>query len=312
MISGLLIRKGWISGTIPLLWRENLVCCMRQDANARALSDILKRCSFYSCFLTGIKGDIPLYVCDILTKIIEHINAPFGRAEILVCSNAGDDLLSYFPELPITRSTRIYKADRGNVHINGESCRKDSWSHFTLTPGPLSYFPGLPIMRSTRTYEADKGNVRIMENPAGEIPGSLYPFPGHLYSLLWAWNLPWVHRFGEQRVTKTFIWNFLYSLSICSICHCIRQFSANCTNVLNREPSFFKKTKFLVYWFHWHGHIACLEGYNLSVYKALDFEVITSQINEQEKSSVQIEAEGKFSIYVILQFPFPSWIILCC
>ena len=53
--------------------------------------------------------------------------------------------------------------------------------------------------------------------------GSLYPFPGDLYHLLSSWNLPWVHHFGEQWVTQTSIWNFLYSLSICSICHCIQQ-----------------------------------------------------------------------------------------
>lgn len=57
---------------------------------------------------------------------------------------------------------------------------------------------------------------------------------------------------------------------------------------LNREPSFFKNTMFLVDRFHWKGHTACSAGYNLSKYNtSIDVKQINSQVNEQGNAGIQ-------------------------
>ena len=56
---------------------------------------------------------------------------------------------------------------------------------------------------------------------------------------------------------------------------------------LNREPAFFRNTKFLVDRFHWKGHIGCSGGYSLDAYKHSAFKEINSQVNEQANAGLQ-------------------------
>eukprot|EP00111_Clytia_hemisphaerica_P009034 TCONS_00026469-protein len=54
---------------------------------------------------------------------------------------------------------------------------------------------------------------------------------------------------------------------------------------LNRDPIYFRSTKFLVDRFHWRNHTACSLGYNMKFYPFL--ENINSEVNEQENAKVK-------------------------
>lgn len=52
---------------------------------------------------------------------------------------------------------------------------------------------------------------------------------------------------------------------------------------LNREPEFFKNTIFLVDYFHWLGHVACAQSYNINEYPQLRY--LNEEIAEQCNSA---------------------------
>ncbi|CAB4029387.1 Hypothetical predicted protein [Paramuricea clavata] len=54
---------------------------------------------------------------------------------------------------------------------------------------------------------------------------------------------------------------------------------------LNRDPAFFKNTKFVVDKFHWKNHSGCCEGYNMKLYPTLT--VHNSQAAEQCNSAIK-------------------------
>ncbi|XP_046863953.1 uncharacterized protein LOC124457814 isoform X2 [Xenia sp. Carnegie-2017] len=54
---------------------------------------------------------------------------------------------------------------------------------------------------------------------------------------------------------------------------------------LNRDPAFFKKTKFVVDKFHWKNHSGCCEGYNMKLYPMLN--MYNSQAAEQCNSCIK-------------------------
>ncbi|XP_046849613.1 uncharacterized protein LOC124443127 isoform X1 [Xenia sp. Carnegie-2017] len=54
---------------------------------------------------------------------------------------------------------------------------------------------------------------------------------------------------------------------------------------LNRDPAFFKKTKFVVDKFHWKNHSGCCEGYNMKLYPTLN--MYNSQAAEQCNSCIK-------------------------
>jgi len=56
---------------------------------------------------------------------------------------------------------------------------------------------------------------------------------------------------------------------------------------LNREPQFFKHTKFLVDRFHWRGHVGCSRGYCLDAYNDRRIKAMNLQVNEQANSGLQ-------------------------
>ena len=57
---------------------------------------------------------------------------------------------------------------------------------------------------------------------------------------------------------------------------------------LNREPHFFRSTRFYVDRMHWRGHSACSEGYCMNLYKAsVDVNSINSQVNEQANAGLR-------------------------
>lgn len=63
----------------------------------------------------------------------------------------------------------------------------------------------------------------------------------------------------------------------------------NCCNLhsycLNRDPVFFKETKFVVDRFHWKNHTGCCVAYNISKYPK--FQSVNSQVNEQQNSTIK-------------------------
>ena len=57
--------------------------------------------------------------------------------------------------------------------------------------------------------------------------------------------------------------------------------------ILNRQPSHFKNTPFLVDRFHWRGHVGCSSGYSLDRYATPQISSINSQVNEQANAGLQ-------------------------
>ncbi|XP_067946816.1 uncharacterized protein [Watersipora subatra] len=53
---------------------------------------------------------------------------------------------------------------------------------------------------------------------------------------------------------------------------------------LNRNPGFFRETKFLVDRFHWHNHTGCCGGYNINAYDHL--KTINTQVAGQQNATL--------------------------
>ena len=72
---------------------------------------------------------------------------------------------------------------------------------------------------------------------------------------------------------------------------------------LNREPQFFKGTRFAVDRFHWRGHVGCSKGYSLDAYIDRQVKGINSQINEQANSGLQ-RIKGQLAYMGVENFIF--------
>lgn len=71
-------------------------------------------------------------------------------------------------------------------------------------------------------------------------------------------------------------------------------FSVFFSFMLNREPSFFKDTHFVIDKFHYKNHRACCRGYNSSLFK--DAAVLNSQVCEQfNKTLKKISISAQYS-----------------
>ena len=79
---------------------------------------------------------------------------------------------------------------------------------------------------------------------------------------------------------------------------------------LNREPIFFKNTKFFVDRFHFKGHKGCSEGYSLNSYVTIDKQAINTQVNEQANAGIQ-KLKGHVSYMTVKNFMHTLTLYIC-
>ncbi len=76
-----------------------------------------------------------------------------------------------------------------------------------------------------------------------------------------------------------------------------------------REPSFFKKTMFLVDRMHMRGHTGCCKGYDMDSYQTLNIKRINSQVNEQENAGLA-RIKGQLAYMLPSNFMFHAALFL--
>lgn len=171
-----------------------------------------------------------------------------------------------------------------------EKCfsRDDENSYPAIFEDKLSFFPTLPQRHGYGYYEADKKSTSDTTNCRKDSYKHPKLTPG-IFTIF----CPHGICYGFQAMTSCespkvpfniFKTRFTKAPSVI-----IYDNACNLHKYcLNREPVYFKRTRFYVDSFHWKGHIACSEGYCIELHKStINTVLINSQINEQANAGLK-------------------------
>ncbi|XP_066910086.1 uncharacterized protein [Clytia hemisphaerica] len=190
------------------------------------------------------------------------------------------NLESCFPETK-WKGLLLYLADKAEVPFNNA---KDLSTSDEFDENELSSFPNLPIRRSRGNFEQDKRNLKY--------DSCRKNYKGHpnLTSGIFTIYCPHGICYGFQVMAKEESPNVPFTIFRTRFQKSPRYivYDNNCSlhaYCLNRDPVFFRETKFLVDRFHWKNHTACGTGYCMNIYHELEW--LNSQINEQQNASTK-------------------------
>lgn len=173
--------------------------------------------------------------------------------------------------------------------IDNPFAASSTFEYPPATPDILSFFPCLPQQHGNASYTADKKKAADSEKTCRKesyghpslSPGIFTIFCQH--GVCYGFEAM-VSNESPRHPFQIFKTRFAVAPR-CIIYDNACQLHQYC---LNREPTFFRDTKFYVDRFHWKCHVGCSVGYCLDQYKATcDVVTINSQINEQANAGLK-------------------------
>ncbi len=241
--------------------------------NHRYLSIVQQSAPIVASFLStcpkGPGGTIPQDVQEVLSYMLTKIEAPFSHpppsAEHYPPPNPANKF-SYFPNLPQHHGSAVYKADK------------------TAAPKPTHTHKGFEsdgCRKHSYGHPTLSPGIFTIHCPHGVCYGfevlRSCEFPRHPFEIFKTH-----FREAPQEI--------VYDNSCRLHLYC-----------LNREPAFFKNSRFYVDRFHWRGHIGCSSGYSLDQYKTMND--INSQVNEQANAGIK-RIRGQLAYMTVDNFVF--------
>ncbi|XP_065056806.1 uncharacterized protein LOC135685015 [Rhopilema esculentum] len=151
---------------------------------------------------------------------------------------------------------------------------------------PYSYWPALPQLRRRGVYETDKRKSKTRGEQCTKLAlGHSFLLPG-IFTLFCKHEICYGFQVMLSSESPNVPFEVIFTRFEEAPLHCIYDNACNLHDfVLNRQPSFFAKTKFFVDKFHWPGHTGCSIGYKLENYPHLN--KINDQINEQTNACLK-------------------------
>jgi len=152
----------------------------------------------------------------------------------------------------------------------------------------FSCFPTLPLVRRVRHYAADSRSLKEDKDSCRKCISSHPVLTPGIFTLFCSHGICYGFQILKQHKSPKHPFEIFFTRFKTMPEYIIYDNSCKLHQyILNREPTIFQNTVFMIDRFHWRGHVGCSSGYNMDIYLQETLMQTNSQINEQANSGLQ-------------------------